>query len=189
MRSFIRLIVRSSVDLPQPDGPISAVIDASATSIDHVLHGPERAVVRSSRPGATMIARRRSRSSPSRRARRCRMRSDDTGRLTSRVGGGPARSAWSWCLRVGFVVSVGAVWVGSFIRHHRRSYRLRRMIANAFAMTVTSSKTMIAAEVRARNPPAACGPSRRRSPAGRCTAREEVLDPAGLSRTTRAPRR
>ena len=26
IRSFIRLIVRSSVDLPQPDGPISAVI-------------------------------------------------------------------------------------------------------------------------------------------------------------------
>ena len=26
MRSFIRLIVRSSVDLPQPDGPMSEVI-------------------------------------------------------------------------------------------------------------------------------------------------------------------
>ena len=34
IRSFIRLIVRSSVDLPQPDGPISAVIWWVGTSIE-----------------------------------------------------------------------------------------------------------------------------------------------------------
>ena len=34
MRSFIRLIVRSSVDLPQPDGPMSAVICFGVNAMD-----------------------------------------------------------------------------------------------------------------------------------------------------------
>src|SRR5213593_1041448 len=37
MRSFIRLIVRNSVDLPQPDGPISAVIRLVGMSIEMSL--------------------------------------------------------------------------------------------------------------------------------------------------------
>ena len=45
MRSFIRLIVRSRVDLPQPDGPMSAVIWFGVNVDRHVLHRPERAVV------------------------------------------------------------------------------------------------------------------------------------------------
>ena len=40
-------------------------------------------------------------------------------------------------------------------RSPRRSYRLRRMMANALAMSVTASRTMIAADVSARN--SSCG--------------------------------
>ena len=45
--------------------------------------------------------------------------------------------------------------VGSVVRHHFRSYRLRRMMAKALAVMVTASRTMIAAEVSARN--SSCG--------------------------------
>ena len=34
MRSFIRLIVRSSVDLPEPDGPMKAVMRWAGTSTE-----------------------------------------------------------------------------------------------------------------------------------------------------------
>ena len=37
IRSFIRLIVRSSVDFPQPDGPISAVMRRGGTEIEMSL--------------------------------------------------------------------------------------------------------------------------------------------------------
>ena len=45
MRSFMRLKQRSSVVLPQPDGPMKAVISCLATLEPHVAHGPEVAVV------------------------------------------------------------------------------------------------------------------------------------------------
>src|SRR6476646_254032 len=64
-----------------------------------------------------------------------------------------------WRGRGGHLLSEGCwIRVGGFwplIRHHRRSYRLRRMIAKAFAITVTRSSTTIAADVSARN--SSCG--------------------------------
>ena len=44
-RSFIRFRQRSTVDLPQPDGPISAVISLRAEGQVDVVHGVEVAVV------------------------------------------------------------------------------------------------------------------------------------------------
>ena len=45
MRSFIRLKQRSTVVLPQPDGPMNAVISCWRIVEVDVAHGPERAVV------------------------------------------------------------------------------------------------------------------------------------------------
>ena len=45
MRSFIRLKQRSTVVLPQPDGPMNAVISCCRTSSVDLAHGAERAVV------------------------------------------------------------------------------------------------------------------------------------------------
>ena len=69
IRSFIRLIVRSSVDLPQPDGPMSAVICLRRERDRHVLHRAERAVVEATRPRARMTARAPARPCPRRRPR------------------------------------------------------------------------------------------------------------------------
>ena len=44
IRSFIRFKHRSTVDLPHPDGPISAVISCSAMDEIDVADGPELAV-------------------------------------------------------------------------------------------------------------------------------------------------
>ena len=45
MRSFIRLKHRSTVVLPQPDGPMKAVISVAPHVQLDVAHGPERPVV------------------------------------------------------------------------------------------------------------------------------------------------
>ena len=45
MTSFIRLRQRSTVVLPQPDGPMNAVISFFAEHEVHVANGTERAVV------------------------------------------------------------------------------------------------------------------------------------------------
>ena len=189
IRSFIRLIVRSSVDLPQPDGPMSAVIRCGRDVDRDVLHRPEGAVVErhvvegagpraavGSAPSVAAVGRRPGR----------RRRVGGAGRSSVRSARSAGRS-WSSVGRPGSRASVRRRHRLGRVRldHHRWSYRLRRRIGDGVGEEGHHEQDDDGRRRQARGtPPGACAPSRRRSSAGPCTDRSNrsAIDAAGRER-------
>ena len=131
MRSFIRFIVRSRVDLPQPDGPIRAVTSRALMSI-------ETSLTARNVPYQQDVTRARA------RGRRSRSTAASGGAGAGRIAAADRDRRRRWL--AGGASAMGAcIWSGLLYHWMCRDRRARTMSARPLSRSMSPSITTIAA--------------------------------------------